>query len=84
MHKQAADSAASLPAAVFRVKYLQLPREHSGYFQSLCAAHILPATPLARYANYGATASEKDSAASLVGIVSILTKLNSLFWTVTR
>lgn len=37
------------------------------FSKPLCAAHILPATPEARYANYGATASEKDSVGCYFG-----------------
>lgn len=83
MHQEAADSVVSLAAAVFGCKRAASPWEQPCYFRPLCAAHILPASPEARYANYTATASEKDSARRS-GVVLILTKWNSLFWTVKR
>lgn len=64
MHKQAADSVAFLAAVVFECKCAPSPWEQPCYFRPLCAAHILPASPEARYANYKATASEKDSVAA--------------------
>lgn len=64
MHKQAADSVAFLAAVVFGCKRAPSPWEQPCYFRPLCAAHILPASPEARHANYKATASEKDSVAA--------------------
>lgn len=66
-YKQAAGSGQrGLPGCcrVWVQSWAPSPWEQPWSSRPRCAAHILPASPEARYANYQATASEKDSAAA--------------------